>query len=93
MENFDDELLNKLPFGLKTVYKEDHQCRLHKEGLCKFPSEDCMHIHGVLLTTDRILTTSDVRLIKWLTGYTVDAEFIESPYISEDWFVNNSNKE
>ena len=44
-----------------------------------------MHIHGTLLTTDRTLTTSDVRLIKWLTGYTVDADFYESPYISEDW--------
>lgn len=88
-----DELKN-LPFDLKLVYKEKHECRLHREGLCKFPSDDCMNIHGNLLTTDRQLTTSDVRLIKWLTGYTVDADFIESPYISEDWLVNNnSNKE
>lgn len=80
-----NENLKKLPFDLKLIYKEDHQCRLHREGLCKFPSDDCMHIHGALLTTDRVLTTSDVRLIKWLTGYTVDADFIESPYISNDW--------
>lgn len=85
IENIDEEYLSKLPFGLKFVHKEDHQCRLHREGLCKFPSDDCMHIHGTLLTTDRVLTTSDVRLIKWLTGYTVDTDFIESPYISDDW--------
>lgn len=89
IENIDEEYLSKLPFGLKFVHKEDHQCRLHREGLCKFPSDDCMHINGTLLTTDRVLTTSDVRLIKWLTGYTVDADFVESPYISEDWLKNN----
>jgi hypothetical protein len=85
IENINEEYLSKLPFDLKFVYKEDHQCRLHREGLCKFHSDDCMHIHGTLLTTDRVLTISDVRLIKWLTGYTVDADFVESPYISEDW--------
>ena len=44
-----------------------------------------MNISGNLLTTDRKLTTSDVRVIKWLTGFTVDADFVESPYISDDW--------
>lgn len=87
-----NENLKKLPFDLKLIYKEDHQCRLHREGLCKFPSDDCMHIHGALLTTDRVLTTSDVRLIKWLTGYTVDADFIESPYISKDWLNVTENE-
>ena len=76
------------------VYNQNPECRLHREGLCKFPSDDCMNISGNLLTTDRKLTTSDVRVIKWLTGFTVDADFEESPYISEDWLVNNnSNKE
>ena len=90
METITEEQLSRFPFELKLVYKEDHQCRLHREGLCKFPSNDCMHIQGALLTTNRVLTTSDVRLIKWLTGYTVDAEFYESPYISEDWLKTNN---
>lgn len=90
----DDEKLKQLPFDLEFVHKDKHECRLHRRGLCKFPSDDCMNISGTLLTTDRKLTTSDVRVIKWLTGFTVDAEFVESPYISEDWLVNNnSNKE
>jgi hypothetical protein len=97
-EEFNDEVgflktgqISKLPFDLQFVYKEKHECRLHREGLCKFPSDDCMNIKGVLLTTDRKLTTSDVRVIKWLTGFTVDADFEESPYISEDWLVNNNS--
>ena len=80
-----EEESKKFPFDLKMVYKQNHECRLHREGLCKFPSDDCMNISGNLLTTDRKLTTSDVRVIKWLTGFTVDADFVESPYISEDW--------
>lgn len=86
-ENIDYELISKLPFDLKVVHKEHHSCKLHREGLCKFPSPDCLDINGVLLQTDRKLTTSDVRVIKWITGMTVDAVFEESPYISEDWFV------
>ena len=74
-----------LPFNMEVVKKEHHSCRLHRDGLCKFPSQDCMDINGYMFKTDRKLTTSDVRLVKWLTGYTVDADFIESPYISKDW--------
>lgn len=37
-----------------------------------------------------MLTTSDVRVIKWLTGYTVDANFNDSFLISEDWIKNKS---
>ena len=37
-----------------------------------------------------MITTSDVRVIKWLTGYTVDANFYESPEISEAWVKNKS---
>jgi hypothetical protein len=33
------------------------------------------------------MTTTDVRIIKWLTGYTVEAEFVESPYMSDRWIV------
>lgn len=87
-----DALIKKLPFDLKFVYKEKHECKLHREGLCKFPSEDCLNIKGLLLQTDKKITTSDVRLIKWITGYTVDADFIESPYISEDWIKIKENE-
>jgi hypothetical protein len=44
-----------------------------------------MHITGKLIQIDEEITTTDVRLIKWLTGYTVDAKFIESPYINKKW--------
>ena len=87
MKGIDYDLISKLPFDLKLVYKENHQCKLHREGLCKFPSQDCLNIKGTLLQTDRKLTTSDVRVIKWITGMTVDAIFEESPYISSDWLI------
>lgn len=76
----------KLPFGLEPVHKEHHRCRLHGEGLCKFPSDDCLDINGVMFHTDRKITTADVRVVKWLTGCTVDADFTESPFVSTDWF-------
>ena len=87
MKGIDYDLISKLPFDLKLVHKENHQCKLHREGLCKFPSQDCLNIKGTLLQTDRKLTTSDVRVIKWITGMTVDAIFEESPYISSDWLI------
>lgn len=80
-----------LPFNLRLVKKEHHSCKLHRDGLCKFPSPDCLDINGYMFQTDRKLTTSDVRVIKWITGYTVDAEFVESPYLQKDWLVCNKN--
>ena len=84
-----DTLNIEIPFDYKIVDKADHICSLYKSGSCKFPSYDCMHIKGKLIKIDEPLTTTDVRLIKWLTGFTVDAIFTESPYISEKWVVNN----
>ena len=75
----------ELPFEFEILEKQDHECILKKTGLCNFPTEDCSHISGQIIKTDEKLTTSDVRLIKWLTGMTVDADFIESPYISDCW--------
>ena len=43
-----------------------------------------------MLKINESLTTSDVRVIKWLTGMTVDADFEESPYINERWVKNKS---
>ena len=69
----------------KIVNKKKHECILKKNGICEFPTEDCSNISGNIIHIEDKITTSDVRVIKWLTGYTVDADFYESPYISEDW--------
>lgn len=58
--------------------------------MCEFPTEDCSHISGNIIHINDPITTSDVRVIKWLTGYTVDANFHESPEISEVWVKNKS---
>ena len=78
----------ELPFDYEIVDKEHHTCGLFKLGVCKFPSSDCMNINGKLMKINEKITTTDVRLIKWLTGYTVDAEFVESPYMSKKWITS-----
>lgn len=79
------KLRSIIPFKFDLVDKVDHVCTLYQNGLCQFPSNDCMHINGKMIKIDDEITTTDVRLIKWLTGYTVDAKFIESPYMSKAW--------
>ena len=76
-----------IPFDYEIVEKDKHVCGLFKLGVCKFPSSDCMNINGKLIKINEKITTTDVRLIKWLTGYTVDAEFVESPFMSKKWIV------
>lgn len=87
-KNRNTELKLKLPFNLRTVYNKKHKCALVKNGLCKFPSDDCLNISGTMLETDEKLTTTDVRIIKWLTGFTVNADFTEEPYMSDKWLMN-----
>lgn len=58
--------------------------------LCNFPTDDCSNINGNLIHISEIISISDVRLIKWLTGYTVDANFFESYEMSEKWVTNKS---
>jgi hypothetical protein len=65
---------------------------LYKQGICKFASEDCKNINGKLIKINEWISSSDVRVIKWLTGFTVEAEFDETPYISKKWNTQNSNK-
>jgi hypothetical protein len=77
-----------IPFKYEVVYKENHVCILKRKGICEFPTEDCSRIKGYLIKIDDKITTSDVRVIKWLTGLTVDADFIEMPYISRAWARN-----
>jgi len=85
VENNLDEVI---PFQYEIVNKSNHVCILKQKGICEFPTEDCAHISGNIIKIGEKLTTSDVRVIKWLTGYTVDADFYESPYISEKWVKN-----
>lgn len=81
----DNNLDDVIPFDYEIIEKKDHVCILKKNNICNFPTEDCSHINGKLIKINDKITTSDVRVIKWLTGYTVDASFYESPYISESW--------
>jgi hypothetical protein len=80
-----EKLSVEIPFDYEIVEKENHECGLFKLGVCKFPSADCRNINGKLVKINEEITTTDVRLIKWLTGYTVDARFVESPYCSDVW--------
>lgn len=83
--SIDKDLSDIIPFDYEIIEKENHECILKQKGICEFPSDDCSRISGKIIKIEDCLTTSDVRVIKWLTGYTVDANFTESPYISEDW--------
>ncbi len=78
-------LTDLIPFSYEIIETKNHECILKKQKICEFPTADCSHISGKILKIKEPLTTSDVRMIKWLTGYTVDAQFYESPYISEAW--------
>lgn len=81
----DTDLSDIIPFQYEIVKKEGHECILKKKGICEFPTPDCSRISGNIIHIPDKITTSDVRVIKWLTGYTVDADFYESPEISEAW--------
>lgn len=80
-----DKLDIEIPFDYEIVNKEHHVCGLFKLGVCKFPSDDCKNINGKLIKIKEKITTTDVRIIKWLTGYTVEATFVESPFMSKKW--------
>ena len=84
-----DKQIPELPFDYDTVYKTDHVCGLKKSGECEFPDIECSNIKGDLIKPRTItnMTTSDVRLIKWLTGLTADVSFYESHYISDFWKI------
>jgi len=74
-----------LPYLHMVVEKHDHVCPLKKNGTCEFPTDDCSRISGHVIQTPVKLTTADVRVTKWLTGLTVDADFVESPQLSDFW--------
>ncbi|MCK9575699.1 MAG: hypothetical protein WC979_02390 [Candidatus Pacearchaeota archaeon] len=76
-----------IPFKHTIINKDKHVCYLFKSGVCKFANPDCTNIKGKLIKIEERITSSDVRVIKWLTGYTVDCEFDESEFISDKWSV------
>ena len=81
-----------IPFNYKIINKKRHECILKKKGICEFPSEDCSHISGNIIKINDKIPTSDVRVIKWLTGYTVEANFFEDAHISNSLVKNKSLK-
>lgn len=86
----DTDLRDIIPFDYEIVDKTNHTCILMKTGKCQYTSPDCAKIGGRILKINENITISDVRVIKWLTGYTVDANFCESSYISEKWVENKA---
>jgi hypothetical protein len=74
-----------LPYEHQVVYKNAHECILKRKGVCEFPTDDCSNISGNIIKTNVQLTTADVRVTKWLTGMTVDADFVENPYLNDFW--------
>lgn len=93
-EHMDDktDLSDIIPFKYEIIKKEHHECVLKKHNICEFPTADCSNISGYIIKIDEMLTASDIRLIKWLTGYTVDAVFEESPYINKKWITKKELK-
>ena len=78
------ELLKDIiPFEFSIEFKTKHKCLLHNS--CPYPHTDCTNINGNLIIINKKITTADVRVIKWLTGYTVVAPFVESNYLSIEW--------
>lgn len=88
--SIDTNLQEIIPFEYKIINKEEHECILKKKGICQAPTDDCSHISGKLIYIPERITITDVRIIKWLTGYTVDACFYESPNMSSKWVKNKT---
>lgn len=66
-------------------YEAQYECMLYKTGKCNYPSENCKRIEGIVIETDVPLRISDYRLIKWLTGYSVNSDFEYNQEISDIW--------
>ena len=88
----DNNLDSIIPFKYEIINKKKHECILKKNNICEFPTEDCSNISGNIIHIDDEITTSDVRVIKWLTGYTVDAPFYEDAHISSSWVKSKTFK-
>ena len=78
-----------IPFEFDIINKQNHECILKKKNICKFPTNDCSNINGNIIKIYSNITTADIRVIKWLTGYTVDADFVESQYLNKKWIYQH----
>lgn len=85
----DDSNITKvdIPFEHEIINKEKHQCILYTKGMCKFANNDCKNISGKMIKINQKITSSDLRVIKWLTGMTVDCDFDEIDKISKNWII------
>lgn len=80
-----DDVNVDIPFEYEIIHKNKHVCILHKKGICKYANSDCMNITGKVIKINQKITSSDLRVIKWLYGYTVDCDFDEIEFISKNW--------
>jgi hypothetical protein len=83
-DNSDIQQIN-IPFKHEIIHKVKHECILHKKGICKFANNDCKNITGKVVKINEKITSTDLRLIKWLYGYTVDCDFDEVEFMSDNW--------
>lgn len=77
-----------LPFEHEIIWKDNHECILSKQNICEYPTNDCKRIKGWLIKINEKISTADVRVIKWLTGMTVDADFYESDQLNNRWLTS-----
>lgn len=77
--------IKNIPFEYKLQYKVKHECSLKTMGMCNYPTDSCSNINGYVIKIDEQLTAADYRMIKWLTGYTVDNKFIQNEQLSDKW--------
>lgn len=72
-----------IPFKHIIKKVEGYKCSYY--NMCKFPHNDCTNISGYVIHIDKQITSADLRVIKWLTGYTVKSSFVESAELSKEW--------
>ena len=80
-----NKLKSIIPFDFEIEYKEKHECTLKKMGMCNYPTENCSNMSGYIIKIDKTITSADYRMVKWLTGYMVDAKFVQNEHLSDEW--------
>ena len=72
-----------IPFKHTIKKVKGHKCSYY--NMCKFPHSDCTNINGYTIHIDKQVTSADLRVIKWLTGYTIESDFVEITELSDEW--------
>lgn len=75
-----------VPFDHFVEYKEKHSCSLMELRLCNYPTENCSRMNGYAIKILEKITAGDYRLLKWINGYIIDANFTQNENISNNWF-------